>query len=112
VRELENAMARAVAMSQRAVLIPSDLPSPVGESKAANGPSVLDTDWPTLDELQRRYIDRVLQKTEGNKTAAAQILGIDRRTLQRLFARGSLGEEGEAGHEGTTPPPEGSHGQT
>ena len=93
VRELENAMARAVAMSQRAVLIPSDLPSPVGESRGGGGTSGVDADWPTLDELQRRYIERVLQKTEGNKTAAAQVLGIDRRTLQRLFARGSLAEE-------------------
>jgi len=96
VRELENAMARAVAMSQRSVLIPSDLPSPVGEVKAGASSTALDADWPSLDELQRRYIERVLQKTAGNKTAASQILQIDRRTLQRFFARGA-GEDEDDG---------------
>ncbi len=84
VRELENALARAVAMSQRGVILAGDLPPLVAEEASA---SSLDEDWPTLSELQRRYVERVLSRTEGNKTAAATILGIDRRTLQRLFAR-------------------------
>jgi DNA-binding NtrC family response regulator len=84
VRELENALARAVAMSQRGVILPGDLPPLVAED--ARVPA-LEEDWPTLAELDRRYIERVLQRTEGNKTAAANILGVDRRTLQRLFAR-------------------------
>jgi DNA-binding NtrC family response regulator len=37
--------------------------------------------------LERRYIDRVLSRTGGNKTRAAEVLGIDRRTLNRMFAR-------------------------
>jgi DNA-binding NtrC family response regulator len=44
-------------------------------------------DWPTLAVLDRRYIDLVLAKTGGNKTRAAKVLGIDRRTLNRMFAR-------------------------
>ena len=44
-------------------------------------------DWPTLGVLERRYIDRVLSRTGGNKTRAAEILGVDRRTLNRMFAR-------------------------
>lgn len=44
-------------------------------------------DWPTLALLERRYIDLVLAKTGGNKTRAAKVLGIDRRTLNRMFAR-------------------------
>jgi transcriptional regulator with PAS, ATPase and Fis domain len=44
-------------------------------------------DWPTLHLLGRRYIDRVLVRTGGNKTRAAEVLGIDRRTLNRMFAR-------------------------
>ncbi len=43
----------------------------------------IDRDWPTLAELERRYIDRVLERTGGNKTQAAAILGVARRTLQR-----------------------------
>jgi DNA-binding protein Fis len=44
-------------------------------------------EWPTLALLSRQYIDRVLQHTGGNKTRAAVVLGIDRRTLNRMFAR-------------------------
>jgi hypothetical protein len=40
-----------------------------------------------LHLLERRYIDRVLSRTGGNKTRAAEVLGIDRRTLNRMFAR-------------------------
>jgi DNA-binding NtrC family response regulator len=87
VRELENALARAVAMSQRGVLLPGDLPPLVAADSAIAGPSAIDHDWPTLEVLQRRYIEQVLARTGGNKTAAASILGVDRRTLQRLFSR-------------------------
>jgi two-component system response regulator AtoC len=86
VRELENALARAVAMSQHGVILPGDLPS-FGPEVAPRGPVSITADWPSLDELQRRYIERVLEHTGQNKTAAAAILGIDRRTIQRLAAR-------------------------
>ena len=86
VRELENALARAVAMSQRGVILPGDLPALVGGREPGNLVSI-HSDWPTLDELQRRYIERVLEHTGNNKTVAAGILGIDRRTIQRLSAR-------------------------
>jgi DNA-binding NtrC family response regulator len=41
----------------------------------------------TVDELERRYIERVLAITSGNKSRAAQILGFDRRTLYRKIER-------------------------
>ena len=47
----------------------------------------LEADWPTLSVLSRRYIDKALQHTNGNKTRAADLLGIDRRTLNRILAR-------------------------
>ena len=47
----------------------------------------LDADWPTLSLLSRRYINRALGHTQGNKTRAADMLGIDRRTLNRIMAR-------------------------
>jgi two-component system response regulator HydG len=37
----------------------------------------------SLEEVERAHIERVLQATKGNKTLAAQILGVDRRTLYR-----------------------------
>ena len=68
------------------VILPSDLPPAVrpGPPAEAAGGGAIDADWPTLEVLQRRYIDKVLAHTEHNKTAAAQLLGIDRRTLQRM----------------------------
>ncbi len=43
------------------------------------------SDRPTLAELERRYAAQVLRETGGNKTRAAEILGIDRKTLYRLL---------------------------
>ncbi len=48
--------------------------------------AILD-DWPTIQVISRRYIDQVLARTNNNKTRAAVILGIDRRTLNRILAR-------------------------
>ena len=48
---------------------------------------MLTEDWPDLDVLRLRYIAQVLEKNAGNKTRAADMLGIDRRTLNRMFAR-------------------------
>jgi DNA-binding NtrC family response regulator len=93
VRELENALARAVAMSQRGVILPGDLP-PLPVKTKPGGPASIDNDWPTLEELQRRYIERVLDHAGQNKTSAASILGIDRRTIQRLASR-EAGKDGD-----------------
>ena len=84
VRELENAMARAVAMCQHDVILPSDLPPIAHASTGDASGAAIDGDWPTLEVLERRYIEKVLARVDHNKTAAAQVLGIDRRTLQRM----------------------------
>jgi DNA-binding NtrC family response regulator len=88
VRELENALARAMAVASRGVILPEDLPPlPPAAGADASEPPGIDHDWPSLEELERRYVQRVLERCGGNKTGAAQVLGVDRRTLQRLFAR-------------------------
>ena len=48
---------------------------------------MLTNDWPTLDVLRLRYIAQVIERSGGNKTRAADVLGIDRRTLNRILAR-------------------------
>jgi Fis family transcriptional regulator len=48
---------------------------------------MLTNDWPTLDVLRLRYIAQVIERNGGNKTRAAEMLGIDRRTLNRILSR-------------------------
>jgi DNA-binding NtrC family response regulator len=91
VRELSHIVERAMLIAREGVITAADLPTEVtrtwqASSPLAGGGSLAD-DWPALAVLERRYIDRVLSRTGGNKTRAAEILGIDRRTLNRMFAR-------------------------
>lgn len=84
-------------MSNTAVSHAAHIPSgPVSETRAVEAAPEsgevrvtprLEDDWPTLATLSRRYIDRALGHTGGNKTRAADLLGIDRRTLNRILAR-------------------------
>jgi two-component system response regulator AtoC len=89
VRELENVIERALALSKDGVILPSDLPQEVTQIAAvvASAPAGLADDRPPLAELERRYIELILRETGGNKKRAAEILGIDRRTLYRTLER-------------------------
>jgi DNA-binding NtrC family response regulator len=92
VRELSHIIERAMLLAREGVITATDLPPEVTRAwnaLASEGGSMgsLADDWPTLQVLERRYIDRVLSRTGGNKTRAAEVLGIDRRTLNRMFAR-------------------------
>src|SRR5438034_6263670 len=82
VRELENLIEGALALTTDPVIDPGDLPLP--ESAAGSGGVELMTDFPSLDDLQRRYVVRVLAHTKGNVSKAARILGVDRKTLYRM----------------------------
>ncbi len=62
-------------------------PTPVASTPTVTTSTPLHDGWPTLEMLSRRYIDRALERTRGNKTRAAELLGIDRRTLNRILAR-------------------------
>jgi DNA-binding NtrC family response regulator len=84
VRELENAIERAVAFAQGAALMPEDLPERVRTGGAAS--AVIARSMAkrlTLAELEREYILETLRQTAGNKTRAAELLGLDRTTLYR-----------------------------
>src|SRR6185369_3559009 len=67
---------------------------------AARSPlSALFEDLPALDELERRYLLYVLEVAGGNRTRAAEILGIDRRTLYRMIERHNVdANNGEESH--------------
>ena len=92
VRELSHIIERAMLLAREGVITATDLPPEVTKAWTAQGGTggsmgSLADDWPSLQVLERRYIDRVLSRTGGNKTRAAEVLGIDRRTLNRMFAR-------------------------
>jgi two-component system response regulator HydG len=89
VRELQNSIERAVALTRYEMLAVEDLPEKVRDHRSA--PILVETDDPRqllpMDEVERRYILRALGTLGGNKTLAAQVLGLDRRTLYRKLER-------------------------
>ncbi len=85
VRELEHAIERAVALASSEALLPEDLPPHVRQEPAP-APRLPATGM-TLDEVKRWYILKVLDETGGNKVRAADLLGINRRTLYRILER-------------------------
>jgi DNA-binding NtrC family response regulator len=91
VRELEHVLERAVALSSAALILPEDLPAEVGGG--AIGPLKGPGRGMTLEELKRWYVHAVLDETKGNKVRAAEILGIDRRTLYRMLERAEPEED-------------------
>ena len=96
IRELRNCIERAVALARFDELVVDDLPAQVREYRAshvllaASDPSEL----VPLAQVERRYIERVMQAVDGNKRQAAQILGLDRATLYRKLERWSPGRKG------------------
>lgn len=101
VRELENAIMRAVTLSEDGSLSHKDLPERLREQPIlAAGTTLTPTlsgdvlpgtqmpapatiRWPSLEEVEKRYINKVLEATGGNKRRTAEVLGIARRTLYR-----------------------------
>jgi two-component system, NtrC family, response regulator AtoC len=85
VRELQNCIERAVALTQFELLAVDDLPERIRNYKSSR--VVLEAGDPselvTLEELERRYIRRVLESVGGSRILAARILGVDRKTLYR-----------------------------
>jgi hypothetical protein len=97
VRELENVIERAVALAEGEHLTPEDLPAQVRERRSSDVLAGALARGLTLAELEREYISRVLQAEGGNKTRAAQRLGLDRKTLYRKL------EEYQRSGSGDTP---------
>ncbi len=83
VRELENVIQRAVTLSQQETILPEDLPSSMLEPREENLIEKSLKENLTLDQLEKEYIRRTLIQTGGNKSRAAEILGLDRKTLYR-----------------------------
>ena len=87
VRELENALERAVVLTKGDMIPLSAMPTKLTERRAE--PLVAERPHanPTLDAIERAYITWVLQSEGGNKSRAAEVLGIDPSTLYRKLSR-------------------------
>ncbi|WP_438766526.1 sigma-54-dependent transcriptional regulator [Kushneria sp. TE3] len=84
VRELDNAMLRAVTLARTDVLEPDDFPERFRCAvTASDTPDARTQEWLSLEQMEQRYIQRVLDAVDGNKRRAAEILGIGRKTLYR-----------------------------
>ena len=92
IRELENAIVRAAALCDGTIRV-EDLPERVRgyqSSSAAAAPSTKvnnKDEWLPLAEVEARYVARVLEHTRGNKQAAARLLQVDRKTVERILKR-------------------------
>ena len=97
IRELENAVVRAAAMCDGTIRV-QDLPERVrnyrAETTAPNTAAEKSEQkaetpqqWSSLAEVEGRYVAQVLEHTRGNKQAAARLLGVDRKTVERIVRR-------------------------
>ena len=94
VRELGNCLERAVALAHFEEIQVEDLPDKIRNSRRAT--TMSGSELPellTLEEVERRHVLRVLEACHGNRTDAAKILGLDRKTLYRKLLRWGVGDE-------------------
>jgi DNA-binding NtrC family response regulator len=89
VRELQNVIERAVALTRNEELTVDDLPENVRAHHSSQIVVTADEPehLPSMEEVERRYVLRVLDAVHGNKALAARILGFDRKTLYRKMER-------------------------
>jgi two-component system response regulator AtoC len=83
VRELESALVHALALAGGQPITRAYLPDRIAQSRSP----IHDGQLVTLAELERRHVAWVLERVNGNKAAAARILGIERKTLYRMLER-------------------------
>jgi DNA-binding NtrC family response regulator len=105
VRELMNVLERGVALCQGELISDEDLPPQVREKRPADFLGAAVARRMSLAELEREFIERVLEDEAGNKTRAAQRLGLDRKTLYRKLDEYAK-SAGETATRAATSPPE------
>jgi DNA-binding NtrC family response regulator len=95
IRELRNCIERAVALTSFDRVAPQDLPEKVRTSHSADpeAPSSETEPLVPMEEIERRYILKVLEASAGNKSLAAETLGLSRKTLYRKLAAWGVGSD-------------------
>lgn len=86
VRELENTIERAVVLSRKKLITPTDLPEQVNQGQKLTEFIMVPIGMP-LEEVKNRVIEETLKTTKGDKTLAAKILGITSRTIYRKVGK-------------------------
>ena len=94
VRELENVIERAVVLCRGDTLTPDELPDAVVQASEPAPTALTVTIGTPLDEVESRLIRETLRHTRGDKSVAAQMLGISTRTIYRKL--GEAGDEPDA----------------
>ena len=89
VRELSNIIERAVALSDNEILHLDDIPVSV-QAPGQDNVSHIDSDQPTLAELERRYIFKLLEANNNNREKTAAVLGVNKSTLWRKLKEYSV----------------------
>jgi DNA-binding NtrC family response regulator len=94
IRELENIVERAVVLCNEEEILTKHLPQELGQYtlKVYRQSS---QQFPTLEENEVEYVSWILKQVDGNKTRAAEILGIDRVSLWRKLKRWGFDENSE-----------------
>lgn len=87
VRELENTIEAACALTRTNVITAKELPPRLTETSLPARVDTMFADLPSLDELERRYLIRALEAAGNNKSRAAEIMGVNRKTLTRMVER-------------------------
>jgi two-component system response regulator HydG len=82
IRELENCIERAVIMARLEIIVPDDLPGNIRSALTADDAELLLSPGISLAAMEKTLILKTLEETAENRTRAAEILGINRRTLQ------------------------------
>ncbi|MCU0646731.1 MAG: sigma-54 dependent transcriptional regulator [Gemmatimonadaceae bacterium] len=96
VRELRNAMQRAATLATSNHVAAGDLPPRVREGEGiASLIQRASQELLPLEAVERAYVLDVLKRADGNKTRAAEILGLDRKTLYRKLTEWAAGSDGE-----------------
>lgn len=90
VRELENMIERAVLLNRTDKLEPTDFPEKLSQPTSPQLVHEAEPVTPTLESIEKAYIHYVMSQTEGKKSEAAKILGIDTSTLYRKIQRYEL----------------------
>lgn len=84
IRELRNVIERGIILAENGIISLNALPAALSRQSAGNG-AVLDPEGPfaTLEEMEKRHVRKALEFAGGNRSQAADLLGIGRKTLYR-----------------------------